>query len=260
MHATKIFKKPRSLITNKLRVYALYLGALKCNYVFGEKTVYHCNKLRVYAYYLASMNAIEVFKKPRTLIINKLRVYALYLGALNCNHVFGPRTVYHCNKLRVYAYYMASMHATEVFKKPRTLITNKLRVYALYLGALNCNQVFGERTVYHCNKLRVYAYYLATMNCKTIFFPPKPLTIHQTPPNLNPQNDSTLNSIVSPRLEKNSLEFTSQMGSGSIVPSFCEDEILPNQTSEQSLTRGQIYRTGSSSNTPKSLNKPDMYI
>jgi hypothetical protein len=73
------------------------------------------NKLVVWAYYLGCIHGREVFKKHRTLITNKLRVYALYLGALNYNHVFGPRTVYHCNKLRVYAYYLASLHIREVF-------------------------------------------------------------------------------------------------------------------------------------------------
>jgi hypothetical protein len=73
------------------------------------------NKLVVWAYYLGCIHVREVFREPRTLITNKLRVYALYLGALNCNHVFGPRTVYDGNKLRVYAYYLASLHIREVF-------------------------------------------------------------------------------------------------------------------------------------------------
>jgi hypothetical protein len=73
------------------------------------------NKLVVWAYYLGCVHAREVFKKPRTLVTNKLRVYALYLGALNCDKVFGKRTVYYCNKIRVYAYYLASLHIREVF-------------------------------------------------------------------------------------------------------------------------------------------------
>ncbi len=95
MHATEVFKKTRTLITNELRVYALYLGSLNCNHVFGPRTVYHWNKLRAFSYSLVSLQSNEMVKKTSTLITNKPIAYSLYLGPFNFHHIFGPMTIFH---------------------------------------------------------------------------------------------------------------------------------------------------------------------